>query len=86
MMEANQTITLNQLHLNTMGTVQKLNGSGALKRRMLDLGIVKGTQIKPVLQSPLGDPTAYEIRDTLIALREEDANLIEVDVNFPRPF
>ena len=52
--------------------------SGALKRRFLDLGIVENTLITPVLKSPSGDPTAFEIRGTLIALRKEDANLIKV--------
>lgn len=43
---------------------------------MLDLGIIEGTKIKPVFKSPLGDPTAYEIRDMLISLRSEDAKKI----------
>lgn len=55
-----------------------MNVIGALKRRFLDLGIVENTLITPVLKSPSGDPTAFEIRGTLIALRKEDANLIKV--------
>lgn len=49
---------------------------GSLKRRLLDLGIIKGAKITPILKSPSGDPTAFEIRGTLIALRKEDASLI----------
>ena len=45
---------------------------------MLDLGIVKGTLITPIFKSPSSDPTAYEIRGSLIALRKEDSCLIEV--------
>lgn len=57
---------------------KSLNVIGSLKRRFLDLGIVENTLITPVLKSPSGDPTAFEIRGTLIALRKEDANLIKV--------
>ena len=70
--------SLCDLPLNVSGTVQKLDCNGALKRRFLDLGIVENTLITPVLKSPSGDPTAFEIRGTLIALRKEDANLIKV--------
>ena len=49
-----------------------------IKRRILDLGIIEGTKIKPVLKSPLGDPTAYEVRGSIISLREEDSKKIEV--------
>ena len=52
--------------------------NGNLKRRLLDLGIVKGTLITPVLRSPSGEPIAYDIRGSLIALRNETTNLIEV--------
>jgi len=46
---------------------------------MLDLGIISGTAITPVFRSPIGDPTAYEVRGTLLALRQEDALKIEVE-------
>lgn len=49
-------------------------------RRLLDLGIVKGTTITPVLKSPSGDPTAFLVRGSTIALRKEDAKLIEVEI------
>ena len=46
---------------------------------MLDLGFTKGTKIVPVFRSPFGDPTAFEIRGTVIALRKEDSCLIDVE-------
>ena len=52
---------------------------GNIRRRMLDLGIVPGTWVKPVFRSPAHDPTAYEVRGTLLALRAEDAHTIEVE-------
>ena len=60
--------------------VDTLNCNGAIRRRLLDLGIVKGTKISPILKSPSGDPTAFLIRGSMIALRKEDANLIFVKV------
>ncbi len=51
---------------------------GNMKRRILDLGMIEGTRIKPVLRSPLGDPTAYEVRGSLISLREEEAKKIYI--------
>lgn len=73
-------IHLDELPLGTIGKVETLNCKGAIRRRLLDLGIVQGTSILPVLKSPSGDPTAFDIRGSLIALRKEDANLILVNI------
>lgn len=71
-------MNLFELPLNTIGIVDSLNCNGNTRRRLLDLGIVKGTKIVPVFKSPFGDPTAFEIRKTLIALRKEDSCLINL--------
>ena len=71
-------MNLYELPLNTVGIVNTLNCRGNIRRRLLDLGLVKGTKITPVFKSPSGDPTAYEIRKTLIALRKEDSELINL--------
>jgi DtxR family Mn-dependent transcriptional regulator len=52
---------------------------GAERRRLLDLGILPGTLVEAELPSPMGDPVAYRIRDTLIALRREQARCIRVE-------
>jgi DtxR family Mn-dependent transcriptional regulator len=52
---------------------------GAERRRMLDLGIVPGTDVRAEMRSPSGDPTAYRVRGALIALRREQADLIYVE-------
>lgn len=70
--------TLNELPLNTTGYVENLNCNGNIYRRFLDLGLIKGTSITPILVSPSKDPRAFEIRGTLIAIRHEDANFITV--------
>lgn len=71
-------MNLNELPLNTVGIIDKLNCNGNIRRRMLDLGLIKGTKIVPVFKSPSGDPVAYEIRKTLIAIRSEDTKLISL--------
>ena len=71
-------INLNQLPLNKNGIIENIKCDGNIKRRLLDLGLVKGTNIKPVLVSPSKDPRAFEVRGTIIAIRKEDAGNIEV--------
>lgn len=76
-----QKKTLNELPLNTKGYIENLNCVENIKRRLLDLGLVKGATITPVLISPSGDPRAFSIRGTLIAIRKEDAKLITITQN-----
>ena len=71
-------MNLYELPLNQTSIVKQLNCKGALRRRLLDLGLISGTIITPVFKSPAGDPIAYEIRKTLIALRKEDSQLITI--------
>ena len=59
-------------------TVTSLSGDGAIIQRFEDLGIIPGTEITCLMISPLGDPSAYLIRDALIAIRREDALKIGV--------
>ncbi len=70
--------TANQLELEEVGIVHKIIGEETIKRRLLDLGLIEGTNIKPVLISPSGDPRAFEFRGSLIAIRKEDAENIKV--------
>lgn len=67
---------LSKLEIGKKAIVKSLLAKGRKRRRLLDLGFVKGTIIEAVQKSPGGDPTAYFIRGTLIAIRSEDANLI----------
>lgn len=70
--------TLNLIGLDNTVKVTNLIVDGKLRRRFLDLGIINGTEIRPLYTSPLGDPRAYLIRGTVIAIREEDARFIQV--------
>lgn len=70
---------LNQLPLNKSGKINKIECDGGIKRRLLDMGLVKGTEIMPILISPSGDPRAFLVRGTIIAIREEDAKNIKIE-------
>ena len=69
---------VNELGLGEIGVVSKIIGEENIKRRLLDLGLIEGRDIKAVLVSPSGDPRAFEFRGTLIAIREEDAENIKL--------
>lgn len=58
--------------------VVKVNNTNSERRRLLDFGILPGTKIENVMPSPLGDPVAYRVRHSTIALRRAQARLIEI--------
>ncbi len=72
------TFSLDTVDLNKPVIVTDILCDNHSKRRFLDLGIIKGTLITPLFRSPFSDPTAYEINNTVIAIRKEDASLIKV--------
>jgi len=70
-----------QLHLLRPGqkaTITKINGDGALRRRFVEMGVVKGETILIERHAPLGDPVEYFIKGYHLALRKEEAALVEV--------
>lgn len=71
-------MTLNELKINETGYIKDLNCPDGIKRRLLDLGLIKGTKITPLFVSPSGDPTAFEVRGSVIAIRVEDTTLIDL--------
>lgn len=72
--------TLDQLPTGTLGKVRGLAANGTIRRRMLDLGLIHNTAVMPLIKSPAGDPIAYEIRGTVIALRSEESSQIVVEL------
>lgn len=69
---------LYELKLGKKAKIEKIYCEKNIKRRLMDLGIVKGTIIKPILKSPSGNPRAYEVRGSVIAIRNADAKKIEI--------
>lgn len=79
-MNSNQ-ITLNQLPIGKKANVAALTSDGTTRRRMLDLGIIDGTEIEPLYKSPSGNPVAYLIRGAVIALRSDVSGRIMVSIS-----
>lgn len=72
--------TLNNLELNEKGIVKSISCNDRITRRLYDLGLLENTVICPIFSSPFGDPKAYEFRGNIIAIRNDDANNIVVNV------
>lgn len=69
---------LSDLKPGERGRVVALENGTAMKRRLQELGMVRDTVVECVGRSPLGDPSAYLLRKTVIALRQEDASDIQI--------
>ncbi len=70
--------TLNNLKDNEKAIVLDLTATDETRRRLQDIGLIRGTQVLCLMHSPLGDPVAYNIRGAVIALRSEDAAMVIV--------
>ena len=70
--------TLKQAQIGETVTVQRLQGEGPVKRRIMDMGITKGTSIYVRKVAPLGDPVEINVRGYELSLRKEEAARIEV--------
>ncbi len=71
--------TLKEAKIGQTVVVRKLNGVGAIKRRIMDMGIVKGTEIFIRKVAPLGDPIEITVRGYELSLRKSDAELIDIN-------
>ncbi len=71
--------TLREAKIGDTVKVKKLHGEGAVKRRIMDMGITKGVEIKIRKVAPLGDPVEITVRGYELSLRKADAEMIEVE-------
>ena len=71
--------TLRDVKIGETVTVVKLHGEGAVKRRIMDMGITKGTSVFIRKVAPLGDPIEVTVRNYELSLRKADAEMIEVE-------
>ena len=71
--------TLKDVKIGSTVKVVKLHGEGAVKRRIMDMGITKGTSIYVRKVAPLGDPIEITVRNYELSLRKADADMIEVE-------
>ncbi|MCH5189457.1 MAG: ferrous iron transport protein A [Oscillospiraceae bacterium] len=70
--------TLKDAKIGTSVTVVKIHGEGAIKRRIMDMGITKNTQIYIRKAAPLGDPIEITVRDYELSIRKADAEMVEI--------
>ncbi len=70
--------TLRDIPVGQTATVVKIHGEGGLKRRIMDMGITKGTEIYVRKVAPLGDPVEVTVRGYELSLRKEDADILEM--------
>ena len=70
--------TLRDVKVGGMATIVRLHGEGALKRRIMDMGLTRGTQVYVRKVAPLGDPMELTVRGYELSVRKADAELIEV--------
>ena len=71
--------TLKQAKIGETVKVVKLHGEGAIKRRIMDMGITRGTEIYIRKVAPLGDPIEVNVRGYELSLRKADADMIEIE-------
>jgi ferrous iron transport protein A len=70
--------TLRDVKVGQTATVVKLHGEGAVRRRIMDMGITKGVEIYVRKMAPLGDPIELNVRGYELSLRKADAEMVEV--------
>ena len=71
--------TLRDVKVGETATIAKLHGEGALKRRIMDMGLTRGTEVLVRKVAPLGDPMELTVRGYELSVRKGDAELIEVE-------
>ena len=71
--------TLKDVKVGYKATIIKLHGEGAVKRRIMDMGLTKGTEVYVRKVAPLGDPIELNVRGYELSIRKSDAQMIEVN-------
>lgn len=71
--------TLRDVAIGSSAKVKKLHGEGAVKRRIMDMGITKGVEVTVQKVAPLGDPLEVTVRGYQLSLRKADAEMVEVE-------
>lgn len=71
--------TLNNVVTGEIVVVKRVHGEGAIKRRIMDMGLTKGIQISVRKVAPLGDPIEINVRGYELSIRKNDAELVEIE-------
>ena len=70
--------TLKDVNVGQTVTIARLHGEGALKRRIMDMGLTKGTEVYVRKVAPLGDPVEITVRGYELTIRKDDAECVEI--------
>lgn len=73
---AKKTVPLDRLALGASGRVVSVNESGVLSKRIMEMGVIPGAELKVIKTAPLGDPIEIEIQGYHLALRKSEAHLV----------
>ena len=74
------TTNLREVKVGQTCTVKKLHGEGAVKRRIMDMGLTKGVEVYVRKVAPLGDPMELTVRGYELSIRKADAEMVEVEM------
>ena len=72
--------TLNELKSGEKGKITKIGGGGRIRRRLLDMGLVSGSEVEMQRVAPLGDPIEIKVKGYNLSLRKEEAASIQIEV------
>ena len=73
-------MTLREVKVGQTCTVKRLHGEGAVKRRIMDMGLTKGVEVYVRKVAPLGDPMELTVRGYELSIRKADAEMVEVEL------
>lgn len=73
-------ITLAELKPGQRGMVVRVGGTGAVRRRILDMGLTTGTEVMAVRRAPLGDPIEFMVRGYSLSLRQSEAQSVQIEL------
>ncbi|MBO6168207.1 MAG: ferrous iron transport protein A [Kiritimatiellae bacterium] len=71
-------MTLKEVPVGSKVTIARLAGEGAIKRRIMDMGLTKGTEVEVVRVAPIGDPIELSVRGYSLSIRKDEAATVEV--------
>lgn len=72
-------MTLDQVLVGNRARIKKVDGQGPLRRRLMEMGMIKGVEIEVIKMAPLGDPIEYKILGYHLSLRRTEARWVEVE-------
>lgn len=72
-------LTLDKLEIGKEGIITNVGGDGALRCRLLDIGLIPNTLVKVIKVAPMGDPMELRLRGYILTLRKDDAKKIEIE-------